>query len=139
LVKDKQPRQGPSYETTPRLPETTPLLSPSTDYTYVLNAVMKMEHSMGQITEAVSGLKESRTEQNHKLDKISDDIHTIKTKIYTAVAILLIAGSVTGAILGIFGKPIVELIFNRSPQTVTPTTAPAQAPVPESEPRKDRK
>jgi peptidoglycan biosynthesis protein MviN/MurJ (putative lipid II flippase) len=84
---------------------------------------MGMQDSMGQLKEAVGGLKESRTQQNLKLDKIIDDIHTIKTKIYAAVAIVLIAGSVTGAILGIFGKPIVELIFNRgtAPKTSTPT------------------
>lgn len=112
-------QQGPGVETTPHYPETTPPLSPSPDYTWVLETVMSMHSSMGELKEAVNGLKESRTQQTQKLDKISDDIHTIKTKIYAAVAIVLIAGSITGAILGIFGKPIVELIFNRA-------TAPAQ-------------
>jgi len=93
---------------------------------------------MGQLTEAVNSLKESRTQQIQKLDSISEDIHTIKTKIYAAVVVVLIAGSVTGAILGIFGKPIVELIFNRGTTAPPQTSLPAQQPPSDSAPTKPR-
>jgi hypothetical protein len=126
--KEQDRQHGPQREAKPgRLPDTTPQpIMPSGDYSYVLEIVMRMQSTMGELKEAVYGLKESRTQQLLKLDKISDHIHAIKTKIYAAVAIVLIAGSVIGAILGIFGKPIVELIFNRAtaPAQTTPTNQP---------------
>ncbi len=126
MVKGREQRGSPTEPTNPTQFAQTPPPMSSGDYSF-LEIVMSMQSTMGELKEAVNGLKESRTQQTQKLDNISDDIHTIKTKIYAAVAIFLIAGSVTGAILGIFGKPIVELIFNRgtsAPQTSSDPTKP---------------
>jgi hypothetical protein len=96
---------------------------------------MHMRQSIGALTEAVSGLKESRTQQNQKLDKISEDISEIKTKIYAAVAIVLLVGG----LLGIFGKPIVDTIFNRLSPPPAQVVAPApQVPASEPTPVKNR-
>lgn len=86
-------QQGPGVETTPRFPETTPPLTPSSDYTYVLDAVMRMKESLGELKEAVGGLKESRSEQNKKLDKISDKLENINRRVYAAIAMISLAGA----------------------------------------------
>ena len=70
---------------------------------------MHMRQSIGELTEAVRGLKESRTEQNKKLDTINEKLEKISSKIYAAIVVIMVAG----ALLGIFGKAIVEVIGNR--------------------------
>jgi len=57
---------------------------------------------MGQLTEAVNGLKGKQEEQGKKLDSISH-------KVYAAVAIIL----VFGAIITFFAKSINDAITNR--------------------------
>jgi hypothetical protein len=88
---------------------------------------MHMRQSMGQLIEAVSSLKESRSDQNRKLDTINEKIEKINRTIYAAVVLIMLAG----ALLGIFGKPIVEVIANRTPPT--PVINPASQ-VPSAQP-----
>jgi hypothetical protein len=46
-------------ETNPsRFPETPPPAYPSGDFTYILEIVMKMQDTMGQLKEAVGSLKD---------------------------------------------------------------------------------
>ena len=73
----------------------------SGDYSF-LEIVMAMQHSIGQLTEAVNGLKTKQDEQGRKLDSISH-------KVYAAVAIVL----VLGAILTFFAKSVNDAITNR--------------------------
>lgn len=111
-VKDERGRSSDQVLPT-RFAETPPM--PSGDYSYTVEIVMKMQHSLGMLTEAVDTLKEKQKEQGAKLDRISHQI-------YAAIAILVIVGG----ILTFFAKSINDLIVQRllSPQpTVTvPTT-----------------
>lgn len=109
-----------SHEQTPgEFAETTPPLTPSSDYTYVLDAVMRMQHGFGTLNEAVSGLKERQAEQGRKLDLIGKQMYA---------AIVLI--TVIGAILMFFAKSINDVITNRllptpvAQQIVLPTPTP---------------
>jgi hypothetical protein len=113
-------QQGPGIETHPtQFPETTPPIMPSGDYSYTVEIVMRMQHDLGKLTEAVSGLKERQAEQGHKLD-------TIGKQIYAAIALI----TVIGAILMFFAKSINDVITNRlfpapvTQQIVIPTPTP---------------
>lgn len=82
-----------------------------------------MQNSMGQLTEAVNGLKNKQEEQGKKLESISH-------KVYAAVAIVL----VFGAILTFFAKSINDAISTRllttvvvQPQIPTPSQTPTPA------------
>lgn len=87
----------------PRYPETTPPPNfPSGDYTYVLEIVMNMQHTMGKLTEAVNGLKENQAEQRKKLDRISHQI-------YAAIAVL----TLIGAVIWFFANSINNLIIHQ--------------------------
>lgn len=115
---------GPQREGKPgRLPDTTPPPAmPSGDYSYVLEIVMQMQHSMGQLSEAVNGLKSKQEEQGKKLDSISH-------KVYAAVAIVLLFG----AILTFFAKSINDAITNRLLAPIylqQPTPTPSAIPTP---------
>lgn len=119
MVKGKEHQGSPTEPTNPtQFAETPPPLS-SGDYSF-LEIVMAMQHAMGQLTEAVNGLKSKQEEQGRKLEAISH-------KVYAAVAIVL----VLGAILTFFAKSINDTITNRLLAPVylqqaipTPTTTP---------------
>jgi hypothetical protein len=135
--KEREQQQGPGIPTTPRYPETTPQMIPSGDYTYVLEVVMQMQKSMGQLTEAVGTLKESRSEQNKKLETITEKLEKINRKIYAALILLLAIGSV----LTFFAKSINDAITSKLLAPVTqqqlnapPSTQPTQQ-IPSQTPR----
>ncbi|HEY0547152.1 MAG TPA: hypothetical protein VGC91_17370 [Pyrinomonadaceae bacterium] len=60
---------------------------------------MRMQETMGRLTEAVDGLKGKQAEQGKKLDRISHQIY--------ATIVLLV---VLGGVLGFFAKSINDLI-----------------------------
>ena len=76
-------------ETTPRLADTTPQVFPSGDYSYVVEIVMRMQDTMGQLREAVTSLKEQSKNQGEKLDQIGKDVHAAKVTMRFLAAIIL--------------------------------------------------
>jgi hypothetical protein len=119
-------QQGPGIETTPRYPETTPPLSPSPDFTWVLETVMSMHGSMGKLTEAVESLKTTQTEQGRKIDGISH-------RVYAAMVLLILIGGV----VTFFAKSINDLITSKllAPSAVQQQAAPTPIPQPTVTPR----
>lgn len=109
-----------------RFPDTTPPL-PSGDYSYTVEIVMKMQHSLGQLTEAVQGLKDQQEKQAKKLDGISH-------KIYAAIVLL----AVIGGILGFFAKSINDIVVHAllTPQQQTTSVPAAQQQPPLPSPKK---
>jgi len=75
---------------------------------------------MGQLTEAVNGLKSKQDEQGKKLDSISH-------KVYAAVAVLVIIGGV----ITFFAKSINDAITNR---LLTPVVIQQPSPSPSPTP-----
>jgi hypothetical protein len=75
--------------TPPKSPNTTPLnYNMRGDYsTFILPAILEMQKTLGQLTQAVTTLTEKSKENNDTLNKISH-------KIYAAEAILVIVGGV---------------------------------------------
>ena len=73
--------------------ETTPPL-PTGDYSYVLEIVMRMQESMGRLTEAVSSLKDQSKAHGEKLDNIGKDVHAAKVVVSFIVALILVVGAV---------------------------------------------
>jgi hypothetical protein len=122
-VSSKDRGKRAAEQTTPqRFAETTPPLTPSSDYTYVLETVMRMQHGLGKLDEAVTGLKERQVEQGKKLD-------TISKQIYAAIVLL----AVVGAVLTFFARSINDAITNRllaSPATVVQQPRPTVTPTP---------
>lgn len=86
---------------------------------------------MGQLLEAVNGLKETRAEHTGKFEVINDKLEKINRTIYAATLIIALAGG----IIGIFGKAVVDRMWpvaqpsaQQQPQVVTqpdPTAIPS--------------
>jgi hypothetical protein len=127
--KDRE-RGRPDEQVSPsRFAETTPPIMPSGDYSYTVEIVMNMQHSLGKLTEAVDGLKTRQAEQGAKLDSLDK-------KVYAAIVLIL----VFGAILSFFAKSINDAITERviapvfqqqphsAPPLEQPTTEPNQKP-----------
>jgi len=78
----------------PTTPEEFPTTSfvPSGDYAYTVEIVMKMQHAMGQLTEAVGGLKSDMKELRGEVSKLGKDIHA--AKVVVGVVGTLIAGAI---------------------------------------------
>ncbi len=73
-MRDRMPRDREA--TTPgRLPDTTPPVYPSGDYSYILEVVMAMQKSMGGVEQAVKTLGDDAKEAKKKLDRISHIIY----------------------------------------------------------------
>lgn len=99
--KPRQPRA-------PATPEDYPVSSssayPSGDYSYTVEVVMRMQATLGQLTEAVKtlqdqtkSLQEQSKDHSRELKEISKDLHAAKV---TGKALLWVIG-VVGALIGL--------------------------------------
>lgn len=77
----------------------TPPVYPSGDYSYVLEIVMKMQDTMGQLKEAVASLKEQSKNQGDKLDQIGKDVHAAKVTMAVLAAIIVGGAGLIGWII----------------------------------------
>lgn len=107
----------------PRYPETTPPPQPSGDYTYTLEIVMRMQETMGRLTEAVDGLKKEQSEQRAKLD-------TIGKQIYAAIAAI----ALVGAVLTYFNSTINNIATKQLIPSATQQQQPSPLPSPSASP-----
>ena len=74
----KGPRGKSTNLTTPEaFPTTAPQL-PSGDFSYTLEVVMAMQATLGQLTEAVNGLKEQSKSHGQEHKAIGLDVHAGK-------------------------------------------------------------
>lgn len=73
---------------------TPPYASPGHDFT--LQAIMELQKSNGQLTEAVNSLKTSIDKQDSKLDKLEIKMSGVTHKIYAATIVLAICLVVGG-------------------------------------------
>lgn len=122
MRKDRD-QQGPQRETTPdRLRDTTPLPQQisAADFSY-LEIIMSLQHSMGQLTEAVNGLKTTQQEQGKKIENLS--------RIVIAAGAILLA---IGAVLTYFNKSINDAVVDRllTPVVVQSSPTPTPSPTP---------
>jgi hypothetical protein len=85
----KREERPPSVPTS--FAETTPTL-PTGDYSYVLEIVMRMQESMGRLTEAVSSLKDQSKSHGEKLDSIGKDVHAAKVVISVVGGLIILIG-----------------------------------------------
>ncbi len=74
-----------------RAPETTPPPYPSGDYSYTLEIVMRMQESIGRLSEAVENLKKQSERQGDKLDLIGKDVHAAKVVISVVGGLIVLA------------------------------------------------
>jgi hypothetical protein len=89
LAKSEGPRDIRSA-TPNRIVDTTPPL-PSGDYSYTLEIVMKMQESMGKLSEAVESLKSQSHIHGEKLDLIGKDVHAAKVVISVVGGLIVLA------------------------------------------------
>ena len=86
--KDDRPASVPTS-----FPETTPTL-PTGDYSYVLEIVMRMQESVGRLTEAVNSRKDQSKTQGEKLDNIGKDVHAFKVAVNVIGGLIVLVGGV---------------------------------------------
>jgi hypothetical protein len=81
-----------SGESPPVSPEQFPVTPPSgfqsADHSWVLQTIMELQKSMGQLTQAVTTLTQQSKEQGDKLDSISH-------RVYAAAVVLTVLGAIT--------------------------------------------
>ncbi|MDP9112807.1 MAG: hypothetical protein M3O20_03905 [Acidobacteriota bacterium] len=87
----KRDDRPPSVPTS--FPETTPAL-PTGDYSFVLEIVMRMQESVGRLTEAVSSLKDQSKAHSDKLDGIGKDVHAAKVVVSVIGGLIVLLGGV---------------------------------------------
>ena len=83
--------------TTPDISEfkTTPQSFVTSEYSFLLQMVMELQKSTGQLTEAVNSLKLAIENQNSRYNRIEEKLSGVTHKIYAAgvvLAILLVVG-----------------------------------------------
>jgi hypothetical protein len=88
----KSPDDRPASVPT-SFPDTNPPL-PSGDYSYVLEIVMRMQESVGRLTEAVASLKETSKSHGEKLDGIGKDVHAAKVVISVVGGLIVVVGGI---------------------------------------------
>jgi hypothetical protein len=67
---------------------------PSGDYSYVLEIVMRMQESVGRLTEAVTSLKDQSKSHGEKLDSIGKDVHAAKVVIGVVGGLIVLVGGI---------------------------------------------
>jgi hypothetical protein len=82
----------------PTTPEAFPTQSPlpSGDYSYTVEIVMKMQQTMGALTEAVNSLKEDSREYRAELKTIGKEIHGAKVGARWVIGVCLGFGALVG-------------------------------------------
>ncbi len=79
-------------DTTPsQLPQTTPQNYPGPDYSFTLQAIMEMQKTLGQLTQAVTTLTEETKDNSTKIE-------TISHQVYAAKVVVIVVGAILGAI-----------------------------------------
>jgi hypothetical protein len=113
--------RGKREESTPgKMPASDPSsYYPASDYSFTLQAVMEMQKTVGQLTQAVQTLQEQQKSFSQKLDRISHQI-------YAALAILLLIGG----LLTFFAKSINDVITHAILSSGQQQTQPIQQVTP---------
>jgi len=78
-----QPQQPPLRQTPPN--------APMLDHSFTLQAVMEVQKSIGQLTEATRSMRADMDKQSARLDKIDEKLSGITHKLYAASVVLAIA------------------------------------------------
>lgn len=101
--------QSQAANTTPsRFPETTPPAPHLSDFSFTLQAIMEMQKTLGQLTQAITTLTEESKKRGEVLDRISH-------KVYAAQVVLWIAGGLLTALGG-----VAVFFLNRIWDTILP-------------------
>jgi len=92
--------------TPPTFPETTPPAYPSSDYSFTLQAIMEMQKTLGQLTQAVTTLTEESKKHREKIDDMSHKIYAAKISLWIVGFVL----TAVGGIVAFFLNRIWEII-----------------------------
>jgi len=79
-------------------PEDFPVqpLEPSGDYSYTLEIVMRMQHTLGGLVEAVNSLKEASREYRDELKDLGKEFHAAKVLVRVLIAVAVGLGGIIG-------------------------------------------
>lgn len=93
--------QAQSGQSTPEghIGTTTPFSAGLIDHSFTLQAIMELQKSTGQLTEAVSALRGSVDKFDKKLDKIEEKVSGVTHKLYAATVVLAILVCIGGFIV----------------------------------------
>jgi len=69
------------------------------DHSFTLQAVMELQKSNGQLTEAVNSLRAAIQKQDTKLDKLDENLSNIRQKLYAAGVVLAIIVTIGGFLI----------------------------------------
>jgi flagellar hook-basal body complex protein FliE len=87
------PIQTPASPTPAQIPQTTPQAFAPADHSFVLQSVMEMQKTLGQLTQAVTTLTEVSKKSKEDLSEVSKDIHAAKVSMKIICAIVSVVGS----------------------------------------------
>jgi len=108
-------QQSPSDTTPSQFPNTTPPGYPSPTHDFTLQAVMEMQKTLGQLTQAVTTLTETAKENRTEIGTISKQVYAAKVVITIAGVILAGLGSAAVYLLCEVWKAIYPVLQIKPP------------------------
>jgi hypothetical protein len=106
--------QQPKETTPPRMPDITPPVYPSGDYSYTVDLVGSINREIGKLNEAVNGLKEQSKDREKKHDELVREIRAVALDVHGAKSAgkaLLWVMSILGAFIGICAGAYLQARF----------------------------
>lgn len=95
----KTTREIASEPTQEQLAQTKPLSTPLLDHSFTLQAVMEMQKTLGQLTQAVETLTQESKKNSDKIDKITLQIHGAKIAVYVIAGVLSLVFAFTAFLI----------------------------------------
>ncbi len=95
----KPSRPPRTAQTTPEDYPTTSSGHPSGDYSYTVELVGTIQHTLGKLTEAVESLKGQSKGHGEKLEQIGKDVHAAKVLLGFCGAAIVAVGTVASLLI----------------------------------------
>jgi hypothetical protein len=101
-----------------------PQPSQMVDHSFTLQAIMELQKSNGQLTEAINSLRTAIAKQDGKIDKLDDNLSTIKQKVYAAGIVLAIFVTIGGFIVNKAWDLLAQQIVLQQTAKTSPSSKP---------------
>jgi hypothetical protein len=103
VAKEKEPGRATPP---PQFAETPPFSYPSGDYSYTVELVATIQHTLGRLTEAVESLKAQSKEHSDEIKAIGKDVYAAKAVGRTLLWVVGVVGTLLGIVLAAYFRQL---------------------------------